>query len=153
MIAPAELDAARAQRDSTAAQAASAAAYNMRVSAAQNVALGARVKNPDGTDMHDGIGAFRRMRTTRQLARDFDAIGEIAKGRQTTDPAHHSGFGIYLSSRLADRFVLSSGQLTWTTDFENDAFPTGTVSFSPGEQTKTITINVKGDNIVEWQNF
>ncbi|MEI8050727.1 MAG: DUF4325 domain-containing protein [Actinomycetes bacterium] len=68
----------------------------------------------------DGIGTFRRMRESRGLARDFDAIGEIAKGRQTTDPAHHSGLGIYLSSRLADRFILSSGNLTWTTDLERD---------------------------------
>lgn len=70
----------------------------------------------------DGIGALKRMRESRGLARDFDAIGEIAKGRQTTDPTHHSGLGIYLSSRLADRFVLSSGHLVWTTDLErNDA--------------------------------
>ena len=68
----------------------------------------------------DGIGAFRRMRESRGLARDFDAIGEIAKSRQTTDPAHHSGLGIYLSSRLADRFILSSGHLVWTTDLERD---------------------------------
>ncbi|MEI6700416.1 MAG: DUF4325 domain-containing protein [Actinomycetota bacterium] len=68
----------------------------------------------------DGIGAFRRMRESRGLPRDFDAIGEIAKSRQTTDPAHHSGLGIYLSSRLADRFILSSGQLIWTTDLDRD---------------------------------
>ena len=68
----------------------------------------------------DGIGAFRRMRESRGLARDFDAIGEIAKGRQTTDPANHSGLGIYLSSRLADRFILSSGHLVWTTDLERE---------------------------------
>jgi hypothetical protein len=68
----------------------------------------------------DGVGVFARMRQSRNLAQDFDAIGEIAKGRQTTDPARHSGLGIHLTSRLADRFVLSSGQLTWTSSRESD---------------------------------
>ncbi len=70
----------------------------------------------------DGIGVFRRMRESRGLPREFDAIGEISKSRQTTDPSRHSGLGIHLTSRLSDRFLLSSGQLTWVTDFEsNDA--------------------------------
>jgi anti-sigma regulatory factor (Ser/Thr protein kinase) len=68
----------------------------------------------------DGVGAFRRMRESRGLERDFDSIGEIAKGKQTTAPQRHSGLGIYFSSRMASRFILSSGQLTWTVDNERE---------------------------------
>jgi hypothetical protein len=64
----------------------------------------------------DGVGALRRMRETRGLNDDFDAIGEIAKGKQTSAPDHHSGLGIYFSSRMVNRFSLSSGHLTWTAD-------------------------------------
>src|SRR5487761_1948922 len=64
----------------------------------------------------DGVGAFRRMRETRGLASDFDAIGEISKGKQTTSPERHSGLGIYFSSRMASRFVLASGHFIWTVD-------------------------------------
>jgi biotin operon repressor len=66
----------------------------------------------------DGIGAFRRMRESRGLEGEFDSIGEIAKGRQTTAPEAHSGLGIYFSSKMATKFILSSGQLTWTVDNE-----------------------------------
>jgi hypothetical protein len=68
----------------------------------------------------DGVGAFRRMRETRDLRSDFDAIGEIAKGKQTSDPAHHSGLGIYFSSRMTSEFALTSGHLTWTVDNRRD---------------------------------
>jgi AcrR family transcriptional regulator len=64
----------------------------------------------------DGIGVFRNIRVERGLKDDFDAIGEIAKGKQTTAPERHSGLGIYYSSRMVSRFVLSSGKLTWTVD-------------------------------------
>jgi hypothetical protein len=64
----------------------------------------------------DGIGVFRSMREHRNLASDFDAIGEIAKGKQTTAPLEHSGLGIYFSSRMSSRFSLASGNLSWTVD-------------------------------------
>jgi anti-sigma regulatory factor (Ser/Thr protein kinase) len=68
----------------------------------------------------DGVGAFRKMRETRNLQSDFDAIGEIAKGKQTSNPAHHSGLGIFFTSRMASEFVLTSGHLTWTVDNRRD---------------------------------
>ena len=64
----------------------------------------------------DGVGAFRRMRESRGLATDFDAIGEIAKGKQTSAPDRHSGLGIYFTSRMSSQFILSSGQLVWNVD-------------------------------------
>jgi hypothetical protein len=64
----------------------------------------------------DGIGAFESLRESRDLKDDFEAVGELSKGKQTTDPVHHSGLGIFLTSRLVDRFVLAANRLTWTID-------------------------------------
>jgi hypothetical protein len=64
----------------------------------------------------DGIGALRNVRESRHLSSDFEAIGEIAKGKQTTAPSRHSGLGIYFSSRMANEFVLISGHHSWTVD-------------------------------------
>ena len=66
----------------------------------------------------DGIGAFRSLRESRGLANDFEAVGELSKGKQTTDPRRHSGLGIFLTSRSVDRFVLAANRLTWTVDNE-----------------------------------
>jgi len=64
----------------------------------------------------DGIGAFESIRESRELKDDFEAVGELSKGKQTTDPVRHSGLGIFLTSRLVDRFVLAANRLTWTVD-------------------------------------
>lgn len=64
----------------------------------------------------DGIGAFRSLRESRGLTNDFEAVGELSKGKQTTDPERHSGLGIFLTSRSVDRFVLAASRLTWTVD-------------------------------------
>jgi hypothetical protein len=64
----------------------------------------------------DGIGAFESLRESRDLKDDFEAVGELSKGKQTADPLRHSGLGIFLTSRLVDRFVLAANRLTWTVD-------------------------------------
>ena len=64
----------------------------------------------------DGVGVFRNMARERGLSSEYDAIGEISKGKQTTAPKQHSGLGIYLTSRMASRLVLTSGQWSWIVD-------------------------------------
>jgi len=68
----------------------------------------------------DGVGAFRHMSETRELPSEFDAIGEISKGKQTTAPDRHSGLGIYFTSRMVSKFVLASGHYVWTVDSHVD---------------------------------
>jgi len=83
----------------------------------------------------DGIGVFRNIREERGLKDDFDAIGEIAKGKQTTAPDRHSGLGIYFSSRMVSRFALSSGRLTWTVDARRNDQAVGSL---PEERIGTL---------------
>jgi DNA-binding Lrp family transcriptional regulator len=64
----------------------------------------------------DGVGVFRNMAKDRNLLSEYDAIGEISKGRQTTAPKQHSGLGIFFTSRMASRLVLTSGRWSWIVD-------------------------------------
>jgi hypothetical protein len=69
----------------------------------------------------DGIGIFEKIRAYLGLPELEDAVGELFKGKLTTDSAHHSGEGIFFSSRLADEFVIFSSGLIFTHNrFEND---------------------------------
>jgi hypothetical protein len=69
----------------------------------------------------DGIGIFEKIRDYLGLPNLEEAVGELFKGKLTTDSVHHSGEGIFFSSRLADEFVIFSSGLIFTHNrFEND---------------------------------
>ncbi len=59
----------------------------------------------------DGIGIFQKLRTDLNLDDNIHAILELSKGKLTTDPEHHTGEGIFFTSRSFDRFVITSGNL------------------------------------------
>jgi methyl-accepting chemotaxis protein len=64
------------------AQQAIAAAFNIRVSAGQNVALGGRIKNPDGSDMHTGdiaayTSAFAKLKSAAASAGDRAEVAKV----------------------------------------------------------------------------
>ena len=51
-----------------------------------------------------------------------DAICELFKGKLTTDEAHHSGEGIFFSSKILDSFaILSDGKIFTMDEFDNSA--------------------------------
>jgi STAS-like domain of unknown function (DUF4325) len=59
----------------------------------------------------DGIGIFNKIRTVLGLDDERHAILELAKGKFTTDPTHHSGEGIFFTSRMFDRYAIRSGHI------------------------------------------
>jgi anti-sigma regulatory factor (Ser/Thr protein kinase) len=63
-----------------------------------------------------GRGAFANLRKTLGLASDLEALQELSKGKLTTLPAGHTGEGIFFTSKVADRFELESGKLSWLVD-------------------------------------
>ena len=83
----------------------------------------------------DGVGAFTTIREQRNLANDFEALGDLSKGKQTTDPDRHSGLGIFFTTRMVNRFVLSAGQISWTVDHEIDDMAWGWL-----EESRTGTL-------------
>lgn len=61
----------------------------------------------------DGVGIFRKITRELELADERLAILELSKGKLTTDPANHTGQGIFFSSRMMDHFDIMSGGLTF----------------------------------------
>ena len=55
-----------------------------------------------------GIGIYQKLMERFGLASPLDAIQELLKGKATTDPARHSGEGIFFTSRAADYFAVAS---------------------------------------------
>jgi STAS-like domain of unknown function (DUF4325) len=61
--------------------------------------------------MDNGIGIFNKIQQDFGLQNKSDAILELAKGKLTSDPAHHTGEGIFFTSRLCDSFEIMSDDL------------------------------------------
>jgi hypothetical protein len=63
-------------------------------------------------DIRDhGIGIFNKIQHDFNLADPRTALLELSKGKLTSDRKHHSGEGIYFTSRMFDQFTISSGHL------------------------------------------
>jgi anti-sigma regulatory factor (Ser/Thr protein kinase) len=86
----------------------------------------------------NGIGIFKKIQKEFGLENPAYVILELAKGKLTTDPKHHTGEGIFFSSRMFDRFIVESGELyfahnelghDWLLGFENedDGYKQGTL--------------------------
>lgn len=66
-----------------------------------------------------GRGALPNLQEGLGLTDVYDALGELSKGKTTTDPDHHTGDGIF-SSKAVDVFTLESGGLRWSVDNVRD---------------------------------
>ncbi len=64
----------------------------------------------------DGEGIFLKIQRALDLHDPREAILELAKGKLTTAPHHHSGEGIFFTSRMMDDFDIRSGQLHFRHD-------------------------------------
>lgn len=70
-----------------------------------------------------GVGVFSNIADKLRLRSELEAVGELMKGKTTTDPKHHTGEGIFFSSKAADRFILESHNLRLVVDnMLNDVF-------------------------------
>jgi anti-sigma regulatory factor (Ser/Thr protein kinase)/anti-anti-sigma regulatory factor len=65
----------------------------------------------------DGVGIFKKIQAALGLDDERHAVLELAKGKFTTDPANHSGEGIFFSSRMFDRFDIFSGEVQFSHEF------------------------------------
>lgn len=90
-----------------------------------------RITKTDPTvvlDVEDeGVGIFRHIRDRMDLASELEALQELSKGKTTTMPSHHSGEGIFFSSKAANRFEIESGELKWIVDNRGNDMAVGAV--------------------------
>jgi len=67
----------------------------------------------------DGIGIFKKIRDHFGMESLEEALGELFKGKLTTDSKNHSGEGIFFSSKMVDDFyIFSDGNLFAKNRFE-----------------------------------
>jgi STAS-like domain of unknown function (DUF4325) len=57
-----------------------------------------------------GVGIFDNIMTKKHLHGRMDAIQDLLKGKETTEPEQHSGEGIFFTSKVADFFVIRSAE-------------------------------------------
>jgi anti-sigma regulatory factor (Ser/Thr protein kinase) len=62
----------------------------------------------------DGEGIFKKIQRALNLADERHSVLELSKGKFTTDPEHHSGQGIFFSSRMFDDFWILSGNVSFS---------------------------------------
>lgn len=62
----------------------------------------------------NGVGIFKKIQRELNLLHEREAVLELAKGKFTTDPARHSGQGIFFTSRMVDEFYIISGEVIFT---------------------------------------
>jgi Fe2+ or Zn2+ uptake regulation protein len=82
--------------------------------------------------MDDGIGIFTKVQKDFNLAEKNHAILELAKGKLTSDPSHHSGEGIFFTSRMYDDFIIMSEDLVFIGHDHDDWLFPGRNNFVKG---------------------
>lgn len=78
-------------------------------------AVGAKMKIYD-----DGCGIFKKIQKALDLLDERHAVLELAKGKLTTDPKHHTGEGIFFTSRMFDEFAILSGGVYFSHKYGNE---------------------------------
>jgi anti-sigma regulatory factor (Ser/Thr protein kinase) len=63
------------------------------------------------TIVDDGRGIFQKIADALGLADPRQSLLELSKGKFTTDPARHTGEGIFFASRMFDRYSIRSDEL------------------------------------------
>jgi anti-sigma regulatory factor (Ser/Thr protein kinase)/biotin operon repressor len=67
--------------------------------------------------LDDGVGIFEKIQKALHLEDPRHAVLELAKGKLTTDPRHHSGEGIFFTSRMFDQFSVHSKGALYSHDY------------------------------------
>lgn len=83
-----------------------------------------------------GEGIFRKIQRALDLYDPREAILELAKGKLTTDPANHTGEGIFFSSKVMDAFDIRSGAL----HFMHDEWSADVLLERPAEAPGTLVL-------------
>jgi hypothetical protein len=85
----------------------------------------------------EGEGIFLKIKRALGLYDPREAILELAKGKLTTDPARHTGEGIFFSSKVMDAFDIRSGHLHFMRD---DEWGEGVLLERPAEAPGTLVL-------------
>lgn len=100
-----------------------------------------------------GVGIFKKIKDALGLGDDREAILELAKGKFTTDPAHHTGEGVFFTSRIFDTFSMWSGGLFFRHAQDSDWLIESKQLYKGTQVDMTIAVN--SDTIIKnvFDNF
>jgi len=109
----------------------------------------------------NGVGIFKKIQNALGLDDERHAVLELSKGKLTTDPARHTGEGIFFSSRMFDDFRIQSGNVffshTHTEDedwiLENQKFQTGTGVFMKLKNNTARTVKKVFDEFTSGDEY
>ena len=94
----------------------------------------------------DGEGIFRKIKRLCKLSDERQALFELSKGKLTTDPVHHTGEGIFFTSRAFDEFRIDSKGVSFCHD-DQLAFDFILESeFSENESGTAVYMMIKRDS-------
>lgn len=86
----------------------------------------------------DGRGVFRTVALGLALATDLESLAELTKGKRTTDPARHTGEGIFFTSKAVDLFDLESNGLRLSFDNVRSDFAYGVSDVAAGTRVTLV---------------
>ena len=93
----------------------------------------------------DGMGIFVKIAQYLRLDDITESILQLSKGKLTTNPAHHSGEGLFFSARLFDVFeIFANGIHYYRDNIENDWGIEHIEKMPPGTKV-CMTINITSD--------
>ena len=93
-----------------------------------------------------GIGIFKNIMLKKKLNDEIEAIQDLLKGKQTTNPKEHSGEGIFFTSKAADRLIIQgSGKKLILDNIIDDVFIKDAPKAKGTKVFFEISINSKKD--------
>jgi anti-sigma regulatory factor (Ser/Thr protein kinase) len=93
------------------------------------------------TVVDEGEGIFLKIQKALGLADPRDSILELAKGKLTTAPAHHTGEGIFFASRVMDLFEIESHHLRFSHQPRSDDRIVEHAADTPGTRVRMRLAN------------
>lgn len=99
-------------------------------------------------DMGEGI--FNKIQRALNLFDPREAILELAKGKLTTDPANHTGEGIFFSSKVMDGFEIRSGRLHFMHDAMGEDW---LIERNAGSQGTLVMMRLANDSARQLQDI
>ena len=91
----------------------------------------------------DGIGIFRKLQQYFNLTEMRESILELSKGKVTTNPADHTGEGVFFTSRSIDVMKISANGIAFIRDNDvNDWF----IKSEPFHKGTKVTLKINHNN-------
>ncbi|MCP4113780.1 MAG: DUF4325 domain-containing protein [Desulfobacteraceae bacterium] len=98
----------------------------------------------------NGIGIFNNIKNKFEFEDERHAVFELSKGKLTTDPESHTGEGIFFTSRMFDKFVIKSSNLSFIHEnFEKDDWLVENLEENFEGTRVSLTINPKSKRTVK----